>query len=81
MDEPTLPGPPVLEKPIIRKSLDRLYMFDEKFLKVGKWLNQNLTFPSPIETHNHQLYQCEAFLSMSPANRQKICLQKIRENL
>ena len=77
VDEPTLPEPPVLEKPIIQKSLDRLYRFNEKFFKVCKWWNQNLTFPCPIETHNHELYQCEAFLSMSLANRKKICRGRI----
>ena len=67
VDEPILPEPPVLEKPVVQKALDRLYKFDEKFVKVGKRWNQNLKFPCPIQTHNHELYQCKPF---SPCPRQ-----------
>ena len=68
---------PVLEKPSDRKAMDRLYKFDDKLVKSGKWWKQDFRFPCPLDSHSHELFQCEAFLSMSPANRQKLCKGKI----
>ena len=81
VDEPTQPEPSVPEKPKDWKAMDRLYRFDDKLIKGGSWWNKDFKFPCPIESHSHELYQCEAFLSMSPADRQKICKGKICKSL
>ena len=67
VDEPTLPKPPVLEKPKDCKAMDRLYRFDDKFLKGGKWWNQSLKFPCTnlivgelAETENLKILSAQA---------------------
>ena len=51
------------------RSLDYLYKFDTGLAKSGKWWDQNLKFPCPIEAHRHELFQCPSFMGMSPKER------------
>ena len=51
------------------RSLDNLYKFDTWLAKSGKWWDQNLKFPCPIEAHRHELFQCPSFMGMSPKER------------
>lgn len=37
----------------------------------GKGWNHEFRYPCPIESHNHELFQCEAFFSMTPRERQE----------
>ena len=43
------------------KSMDLLYRINACLMKSGKWLDPNLKFPCPVDSHNHELYQCSLF--------------------
>ena len=48
------------------KSMDLVYRIDNCLVKSGKCWNANFKYPCPVDSHNHELYQCGVFQGMTP---------------
>ena len=51
------------------REMDQIYRIDNRLFKSGKWWNANFKYPCPVESHNHELYQCGVFMGMTPKER------------
>ena len=49
--------------------MDQVYRIDNRLVKSGKWWNANFKYPCPVDSHNHELYQCGVFMGMSLKER------------
>ena len=56
---------------------ERMYRIDDRRVKSGKWWKPELWYPCLLDSHAHELFQCETFLAMSPKDRQQALKGKI----
>ena len=75
MEKPAPPESPNLERcgcPKEHRETARMYRIDDRLVKTGKWGKPELQFPCPLDSHTHELFQYETFLTMSLQDRQQL---------
>ena len=69
MEEPAPLESPNLKPLKEHREMAWMYRIDDRLVETGKCWKPELRFPCPLDSHTHELFQCETFLAMSPQDR------------